>query len=290
METPFFMSSTRWSVYPSLPSFSSNFSCSTSSFPRIFFFFLRILIYLAILLLRFNIADYKLYKNITYDNAIHRSISSSALGNRWPVCVVRIGIPCLAHVLGLASSSWPVSSACFRIFGISIAWAAVPRNASRCCWTDCLLRWIGLPCWEVGSSKSQSSWVVLARLSICWGRWMLNKRASTVIVGLFDVWSLCADPLRLALCFYVWLSGVFRLFVSLRKLACEFLELNIPFARRIEVVGQIFYLPVLKDSKFFDLLLELLTRNIPVFVIIKLFEEHSHFRVVLFGLYSLETV
>lgn len=47
---------------------------------------------------------------------------------------------------------------------------------------------------------------------------------------------------------------------------------------------------MLEDSKAFNLLLKLFPRDISIFVVIKLFEEHSHLRVVLFGFYPLKTV
>ena len=119
---------------------------------------------------------------------------------------------------------------------------------------------------------------------------MLHKEESTVIVGVFDGWPLCADPLRLALSLYVRLSRVLRLFVALGKLTRELFELNVAFALCIKVVGQVLDLPVLQEGQTFDLLLELLARDVAVFVVIKLFEENSHFWVVLFGLDSLKTV
>lgn len=119
---------------------------------------------------------------------------------------------------------------------------------------------------------------------------MLNKEEGTVIIGLFDGRSLCADPLWLALCFYVRFCCVLGLFVAFGELTCELFELDVALAWSIEVVSQVLHLPVLKESQTLDFLFELLTRDVAIFVAIELFEEYPHFWVVLLRLDSLKTV
>lgn len=47
---------------------------------------------------------------------------------------------------------------------------------------------------------------------------------------------------------------------------------------------------MLEKGQTFYLLFELLARDVAVFVVVKLLEEHSHFWVILFGLDSLKAI